>query len=289
LIVEALKPSLEEVDLGDGRVGWRVETHQVADAEKRSEKKDRQLEDIERPDFATKPAPAEPKLSVPLAPSRLEPYAPDAEGEPILPDRRDAAETRDNPSPLARNGEYRFLRGTLTHALLQHLPAIAEAQRASVAKAFIEKRGTALTPQTRAGIARETLAILSDPEFAALFGPESVAEVPIAAVIPRPDGKGPALDLSGQIDRLLVTDDHVFIVDYKTNRPPPQEVGSVADAYLFQLAAYRLALGEIYPSRRIRAALLWTEGPRLMEIPSDVLDRFAARLWDLQIGNLDAS
>jgi ATP-dependent helicase/nuclease subunit A len=133
------------------------------------------------------------------------------------------------------------------------------------------------------------LAILTEPRFAALFGPSSVAEVPIAAVIPRPGGKGPALDLSGQIDRLALTEDQVLIVDYKTNRPPPSEVRLVADAYLYQLAAYRLALGEIYPGRTVRAALLWTDGPRLMEIPAQVLDGFTARLWDLDFGSLDAS
>ena len=181
------------------------------------------------------------------------------------------------------------MRGTLTHALLQHLPAVPEIQRETIATAFIDKRGQALSAKARAGIVGETLAILTEPGFAALFGPNSVAEVPIAAVIPRPGGKGPALDLSGQIDRLAVTEDHVLIVDYKTNWPPPSEVRFVADAYLYQLAAYRLALAEIYPGRRIRAALLWTDGPRLMEIPTELLDSCTERLWDLDVASLDAS
>ncbi len=74
-----------------------------------------------------------------------------------------------------------------------------------------------------------------------------------------------------------------------TNRPPPSEVRFVAPAYLYQLAAYRLALGEIYPGRRVRAALLWTDGPRLMEVPADVLDGYQSRLWDLDVQSLDAS
>jgi ATP-dependent helicase/nuclease subunit A len=80
----------------------------------------------------------------------------------------------------------------------------------------------------------------------------------------------------------------VLVVDYKTNRPPPAEVHQVADAYLYQLAAYRLALREIYPGKLVRAALLWTDGPRLMEVPPDVLDAYTARLWDLNVGSLDA-
>ncbi len=288
-IFDALTPGREQVDLGDGRVGWRIEAPQAANHEKPKEDRGSHHEAIARPEFATRRAPAEPKLSVPLAPSRLEPYAPDAEGEPLPPPRRDAAETNDSPSPLSVGGANRFLRGTITHALLQHLPSIAQDRREAIAKAFVESRGGSLPAKVRASIVKETLGVLADPNFAAIFGPQSVAEAPLAAVIPRPSGKGPSLDLSGQIDRLAITDTEVLIVDYKTNRPPPLEVGRVADAYLYQLAAYRLALREIYPGRPIRAALLWTDGPRLMEIPQDVLDRYTARLWDLDLGSLDAS
>jgi ATP-dependent helicase/nuclease subunit A len=289
LIVEALTPILTEIDLGNGRQGLRLEAPQTAEPKKSDEKKRRSYAGVERPEFATRRAPPEPKLSVPLAPSRLEAYAPNAEGEPLTPPpRRDTAASNDAPSPLSSGGETRFLRGTLTHALLQHLPGVPDAERARLAKAFVEKRGAQLSPKVRAGIVDETLAIINHPDFAALFGPGSMAEVPIAAIIPRPDGKGPALDLSGQIDRLAVTNEDVLIVDYKTNRPPPSEVRYVAHAYLYQLAAYRVALNEIYPGRRVRAALLWTDGPRLMEIQPNVLDEFEKRLWDLDVQSLDA-
>jgi ATP-dependent helicase/nuclease subunit A len=58
----------------------------------------------------------------------------------------------------------------------------------------------------------------------------------------------------------------VLIVDYKTNRPPPTEAAAVSPAYVEQLAAYRAALERIYPGRRVRTLLLWTDGPRLMEL-----------------------
>ena len=86
----------------------------------------------------------------------------------------------------------------------------------------------------------------------------------------------------------MVTDNEVMIVDYKTNRPPPQELQGVAPAYLYQLAAYALALAEIYPGRRLRAALLWTDGPRLMEIPEIILRDYGDRLWKLDTATLDA-
>jgi ATP-dependent helicase/nuclease subunit A len=82
--------------------------------------------------------------------------------------------------------------------------------------------------------------------------------------------------------------DHVLIVDYKTNRRAPATLEGVADVYLYQLAAYRLAVEEIYSDKPVRAALLWTEGAKIMEIPAKLLDTYASRLWELDQGLLDA-
>lgn len=93
--------------------------------------------------------------------------------------------------------------------------------------------------------------------------------------------------ITGQIDRLAVVGEEVLIVDYKTNRPPPSEAAGVAEAYLYQLAAYRLAVQQIFPGKSVRAAILWTDGPRMMPIPSTMLDERQSRLWELNPGLLD--
>src|SRR5690606_39232133 len=127
-------------------------------------------------------------------------------------------------------------------ALLEHLPQVPQRRWVAAAEAFLARHGTRLTAQSRQGIAMETLAILQDPVLAPLFGPDSRAEVPIAAVLPSPDGTRPALRLTGKIDRLVVTGGTVLILDYKTNRPSPADLQSVPDTYLFQIAAYRLGV-----------------------------------------------
>jgi ATP-dependent helicase/nuclease subunit A len=106
--------------------------------------------------------------------------------------------------------------------------------------------------------------VLCHPDFAAIFGPGSHAEVPLVGLV---EGRV----LSGQIDRLVVTKDRVLIVDFKTLRPPPATEAEVAPVYLRQLALYRAALARIYPGYKIRCALLWTEGPRLMPISPERL------------------
>jgi ATP-dependent helicase/nuclease subunit A len=234
------------------------------------------------PDWAQRPAPREPALTIPLAPSRLEAYAPDETGEPLpSPARIYAGDEPPVLAPGAAMSEARFLRGTLTHALLQYLPTLPAAGWKTAAKGFLDQRGGELSTRARSEIVKETLAILTDKAFAPLFGPGSRAEVPIVARLPNPKPQGTALKLIGQIDRLIEFSDEILIVDYKTNRPPPLQVERVAPAYLFQLAAYRLALAAIYPGRTLKAALLWTATPRIMQVPDELLNQYATRLWDL--------
>jgi ATP-dependent helicase/nuclease subunit A len=84
--------------------------------------------------------------------------------------------------------------------------------------------------------------------------------------------------VSGQVDRLAVTNDCVLIADYKTNRPAPSRPADVPEAYVAQLALYRAVLGRLYPGKRVRAALVWTDVPDLMEISDASLDAALATI-----------
>ncbi len=76
----------------------------------------------------------------------------------------------------------------------------------------------------------------------------------------------------GQIDRLAVTQTSVLIADFKTNRPAPRRIAEVPPGYLRQLALYRAVLAKLYPDKPLRAALIWTEVPDLMELSGAALD-----------------
>ena len=103
-----------------------------------------------------------------------------------------------------------------------------------------------------------------------LFAPGSRAEVPLVGRIARP-GREP-LAVSGQIDRLIVSEREVLIADYKTNHAPPRDLAGIPPAYRQQLALYRTLLMRLYPGRVVRAALVWTETPEIMEIPPLLLE-----------------
>jgi ATP-dependent helicase/nuclease subunit A len=287
LICEGLADRLEQLTGADGSVVRRIASAQTVKPEAARAHASASAGGTPLPDWAKRPASPEPLITVPLAPSRLAPLESDAEGERAErpPGRRDEP-TILSPSVLAEDA--RFLRGTLTHALLEHLPALPRERWATAVEAFVAGRGARLPAKVRKSMVAETLAVLREPAFTALFGPEARAEVAIVAEVPHPSGRGPALRLAGKIDRLVQEADTILIVDYKTNRPPPTDVAKVAEAYLLQLAAYRLAVSHIFSRQRVRAAILWTDGPRIMEIPDAMLQAAEQRLWQPSPAILDA-
>jgi len=198
---------------------------------------------------------------------RLPPPEP-TPARPLVPSRP-ASEPGPVRSPVAEgDGEARFRRGTAIHALLQWLPALPAGERQAAGLTLLRRRYPDAAEEAVAAWVGEALAVMRDPEFAPLFGPDSLAEVPLTALV------GDHA-LSGQIDRLLVDAGGVTVLDFKTNRPPPAEPEGVDPAYLAQMAAYRAALRSIYPGRAVRCALGWTDGPRLMWLPDDLLDGHA--------------
>ncbi|MET0481611.1 MAG: 3'-5' exonuclease, partial [Aestuariivirgaceae bacterium] len=174
-------------------------------------------------------------------------------------------------SPAPRSGR-RFARGVLIHRLLELLPPLAEDRRADFAGRFLDRHGGDLAAPERQAILAAAMQVLGHPDLAPLFAADSLGEVPLLAKI---EVTGRTIEISGQIDRLSVTPTAVFIADYKSDRNPPTRLEEVDRAYIRQLAAYRAALLQIYPDRPLRAALVWTEGPTIMEIPEALLDEVA--------------
>jgi ATP-dependent helicase/nuclease subunit A len=209
------------------------------------------------PGWIDKPVPAQTPRAIAMAPS-------DA----------DDIEWKNGKSELDR--DQALERGSLLHRLIQSLPDLPPAHRAAAAEDYLRRNRDVLSEDDCAQIAKQALAILDDPRFGALFSLGSRAEVPVIGMLPR-DGL-PPYSVTGQIDRLTVTDDEVLIADYKTNRPAPAALGDIPRGYRRQLALYRALLQRIYPGRTVRAALVWTDNATLMELPQEALDAELAAL-----------
>jgi len=204
------------------------------------------------PDWARAPAPPEPRPFRPLAPSR-----PETPGM-IEPGVR---------SPASAAEADRFRRGKALHRLLQLLPDLPEGSREAAAGRLLSD----FPDDERAILIAEAMAVIGDPACERLFGPNSLAEVPIV-------GRIGSRGIAGRVDRLLVEPDRVTIVDFKSGRIPAAGAHAVPTAYMAQMAAYRAVLREIYPDRAIALVLVWTDGPAIVTLESASLDPFEAYL-----------
>ncbi|MEJ0073897.1 MAG: double-strand break repair helicase AddA [Alphaproteobacteria bacterium] len=243
LIERALKADAikEPADDGEGTVlRWR----RSAEIESGAATAPADVPREQPPDWLTRNAPAE------TAPRRI---------SPSLADR---AGGRD-PHALAR--------GRIVHRLLQALPALPPHRRADAARNHLA-RAKDLDAAQREALLREVMAILDDAHFAALFAENSHAEVPIVGLVPQ------AGRVSGQVDRLAVTATEVMIADYKSDRIVPRGTDDISPSHVRQLALYRAVLRKLYPNHDVRAVLVFTAGPALIELPAPLLDAELSRL-----------
>ena len=246
--LEAMDTAEVETPVGTGRM---VESADWGMAAQQARGLDKAMEGL--PAWFDLLAPEEPTPSSPLTPSRPDEENPAARS-PLAGYETDETFLKDP-----------YLRGRLIHALLEMLPTVPPGAQEDAAYRYLSTPAYGLSPPQINEMTATTLDTLHHPDFAPVFGPSSRAEVPIAGLVAN-------RALSGQIDRLVVTPDHIFVVDFKTNRPAPRRVEDVAPVYLRQMAVYRAALQGVYGDRPITCALLWTDGPHLMPLDADLLD-----------------
>ncbi|MEM8700230.1 MAG: PD-(D/E)XK nuclease family protein, partial [Pseudomonadota bacterium] len=268
LVERALKPGAKELTDKNGEVtGWRwqmtAEATQTPSRTHESPQPSGDDKTADLPDWLLTPVSPLPKKKR-LQPSKAFEELEIKDGiEPVPAPARLLGNTRPASWPLER--------GRLVHRLLELLPALPEAERLASAERFLQQE---LKPEFVSYAGRlldEVGAILHSDDFAPLFRGTAQAEVPIVGSIRSVDGT--EVDVAGQIDRLLVEDNRVVIVDYKTNFNPPETVDAIPLEYRAQLSVYRELLRQIYPDRDVSACLLWTSAPSLMVIPSEILDR----------------
>jgi ATP-dependent helicase/nuclease subunit A len=215
----------------------------------------------EIPQWLRQPAPPEPPRPAPISPSS----AFDEEIGRVTPTAGSAADR-----------QKALLRARIVHRLMQSLPDIPAAGRRAGMERYLRSAAANLLPAEQAEIAHQVLAVLNDLVFAEVFAPGSRAEVPIVGRIAR-TGAAPIL-VSGQVDRLAVTRDAVLIADYKTDRAVPHRLTGVPKPYVRQLAVYRAVLGRVYPEKAIRTALVFTEGPAIIEVPGPAMEAALAEI-----------
>ncbi|MDO5756446.1 MAG: double-strand break repair helicase AddA [Rhodobacterales bacterium] len=222
---------------------------------------------LERGDWAAATAHAEP-AGQPPAPA-LEPYmsahadAP-PEALPVL-SPSDLGGAKALPGDPGQDEDAAKLRGRQIHLLLEVLSTLPEADWQGVADALLSQGPDAAEKEQIAPLLSEAASVLRCAGLAHLWGADALPEVGITGDI---DGLG---RLNGVIDRLIVTERTVLIVDFKTNILVPAATDDCPEGLLRQMGAYAAMAAQIYPQHRIDTAILWTADASLMALQAEAV------------------
>jgi len=158
-------------------------------------------------------------------------------------------------------------RGRLVHLLLEFLPDVQPDDWGLIAQHLFDQTPDVTVPEERALLLAEATKVLTKDSLAPLFAQSTLSEVSVSAPVSALDG----VRIHGVIDRLVVEDDRVLIVDFKTNALVPDTPQDCPDGLLRQLGAYAAAISDIYPGHKIETAILWTRTASLMMLPHDLV------------------
>lgn len=246
-------------DVGEGDASWY---NIVADGMRRRGDYDDTLGDLplrrvseldwNAPELVKAQTTAEPNVSPPVFGEIPEPEI----QKTIAPSTLSGAKIM-RGDPAGDDEEDAMLRGTQIHLLLEHLPMAAPEDRQALGLQLLQSGDDTLVS--------EVIALIEKPELAWLWDADALNEVVITADVPVV-GR-----IHGAIDRLIIGPDKVTAVDYKSNRLVPETPQQTPIGLQRQLAAYALALRQIYPDHTIEAAILWTHTGTMTILPDDLL------------------
>ena len=171
---------------------------------------------------------------------------------------------------LLRNSHSKELAtGKFIHYLLEYLPKVTERDREAYAKIYLAQPIHGIGVKDQREYLRTVLKVLDDKHCESIFAPEAITEAPIYGNLVE---NGKTYKVSGRIDRLLINDHEIKIIDFKTNKVIPSSPSDVPDSYRKQLAIYYRLVRQIYPTHQIRCIVLWVDKPMIMELLSNDME-----------------
>ncbi len=161
-------------------------------------------------------------------------------------------------------------RGRQIHRLLEHMRDAndVETGRNTLAQMGADAPAEADIP---ALLDEAKVVLTNHPD---LFAGQGLAEVEITGFSPTANAR-----ISGTIDLLVVKDDRIMAIDFKTNAGLPSTPDDTPESIKRQMGAYLECLEAIYPDKAIDLAVLWTKTADLMPlkhvIVREALQRYA--------------
>jgi len=246
LIESGLSKLNSELNTTD--TGQRVSFLDWPDEVKREEPSQQNIE-LEVPKWLKTPAPADLKFQNAITPSALE--------------LNKLLET----SNSYHSTHQQLTRGTALHLLLEHLPAEPKVSRNDRARQLLSTLDSITVEELISKVEK----ILCNPDFSYIFDKNSFSEISLSAKLETLNGQ----KVIGKIDRLIVNENRILAVDFKSNVVVPKNLNEVPIALIAQMGAYQESLRAIFPNKEIQTAILWTENEFLQELdPTIVKEAF---------------
>ena len=225
---------------------------------------------------ASEKLPLPPALSRPLPPQSILPRPLSPSGTGTMID--DAPDDMIVTSPLfgdKKSAGLALQKGKLVHRMLQMLTEFPSAGREDAARRYADRAARFWPVAEREKLVAGVMSVLSHEQLQAVFSQRSQSEVTIMGTLAL---EGRDYAISGRIDRLVVSEDRVIILDYKTSRLTPKAPSDVPLSHRAQLAIYRQILQPLYPGKNIDCVLVYTESATVMSLPPELLAQSLAEL-----------
>ena len=178
---------------------------------------------------------------------------PAAEQQPMRPLKPSMADTGEIAESLG-GATQTFARqeGLFLHSLLHELGRIEESSRADMAARLASHaigQHALIAPERRRALATSMVKFMSLEAFAPLFGPDALSEFSISGVV----GNRAVI---GQIDKMVIEADRLWLVDFKSGQPHKDKV---PQAYLLQMALYAQLIQDVYNDHVIETQIIWLQ------------------------------
>ena len=140
---------------------------------------------------------------------------------------------------------------------MEVLPAAKIEERNEIADIYLDNSFYTLDNNERNNIKRNVLDILE--KYKEYFSNTSKSEVPIIGEV---DGE----IISGQIDRLIIKEREIVIIDYKNTIRNYNNQSDLPEAFIKQLELYKKLVSKIYIDKKIRCYILLTSYLNMIEV-----------------------
>ncbi len=156
------------------------------------------------------------------------------------------------------------LRGIIIHRMLELLTRKPSVQKKDLLLQIAAELAISSNAALLAECHRETVAVIQEPHFQFLFDDKRYAAVyNEVALVYELNGK----TIHGVIDRLLVGNKKITLIDYKSHRnATPETATQLAAAYRQQMQLYATGIQQLRPGKPVRALLLFTACRHIHEV-----------------------